>query len=55
MGSVSTSGALSTIQVLGDTTIDNAEISNAYVYYITWCFNGPSQAIQGFWLYYTES
>lgn len=55
MGSVATSGAVSTIQVLGDTTIDNPVVSSSYAYYITWCFNGPSQAIQGFWIYYTGS
>lgn len=55
MGTVTTSGALSTIQVLGDTTIDNPAVTSSYAYYITWCFNGPSQAIQGFWIYYTGS
>lgn len=55
MGSVTTMGALPTIQVLGDTTIDNPVTTNQYVYYITWCFSGPSQAVQGFWIYYTES
>ena len=55
MGTVTTAGATTAVQVLGDTTIDNPVISNSYFYYITWCFSGPSLGIQGFWLYYTES
>lgn len=55
MGTASTTGAATTIQVNGDTSIDYPIVANQYVYYIAWCFSGPDVGIQGFWIYYTES
>ena len=55
MATVTTSGELATVQVLGDTTVDFPIIYPDYVYYVTWCFSGASQGVIGFWLYYTNS
>jgi len=55
MGTITTSGASASIQVLGDTTIDNPITSSTYAYYVTWCFNGSGEGTVGFWIYYTES
>ncbi len=55
MGTITTSGSSTAIQVLGDTSIDNPITSSQYAYYVTWCFNGAGQGTLGFWIYYTES
>ena len=55
MGAVSTQGASTSIQVLGDLSIDTPVVSSGYVYYVTWCYTGPSHGILGFWIFYNES
>ena len=55
IGTVTTSGASTAIQVIGDTTIDDPITSSGYTYYVTWCFYGSGEGTLGFWIYYTES
>jgi len=56
MATVSTTGALSSIQVLGDTSVENALVTSDFAYYITWCFSSAELlGIQGFWIYYTTA
>ena len=57
MGTVTTAGASTSIQILGDTTIVDPVVTSDYFYYITWCWGGTGvqQGIQGFWIFYTES
>lgn len=55
MGTITTSGSSTTMQIIGDLTIDNPVTSDDYTYYVTWCFNSDDQRTAGFWIYYIES
>lgn len=55
MATVTTIGASTSVQVLGDTTVVNPIVSEEYAYYITWCRTDTSQSVLGFWIFYTES
>lgn len=54
MASVSTIGASTNIQILGDTSVVDPVVTRDYAYYITWCAV-DSNSILGFWIFYTES
>jgi hypothetical protein len=56
MAAVTTSGASTSIQILGDTSVDDPIVSSDYAYYVTHCFleATATQRIQALWIYYTE-
>ena len=56
MATVTTSGASTSIQVLGDTTVTDPIVLSEYAYYATHCWTDSSgqQGIQGLWIFYTE-
>ena len=57
MGTVSTSGASTSIQVVGDTTITDPIVSNNYNYFVAWCWPGidGDYRILSFWIFYNVS